>query len=168
MKAALAFLLLGTFALGQTSPATGALRMELRASFVQIGMNQQEIVFSVFFRSPDKTTTIWNALWWGASTGLYLRVFDSSGHEVQHTVVPIDPMPPDLNGRGALISIGGKAFAGFDSQFATRDLFPHPGSYTVKCVYSPPLRRDYFTGHTIWVREDGTIMSAPVSIVVAE
>jgi hypothetical protein len=93
-------------------------------------------------------------------------VFDAAGHEVPHTAIPIDPIPPDLTGKNALISIGGQAFAGFDSQFTTRELFPHPGSYRMKCVYSPPLRRDYFTGHRIWGKEDGPIESAPVSILV--
>jgi len=95
-----------------------------------------------------------------------LQVFDSNGHEVEHPVAPIEPIPPDLSGKDALISIGGRDFAGFDSQFAVRDLFPRPGSYTLKCIYSPPLRRNYFKGHTIWGKEDGRIESAPVSIVV--
>ena len=109
-----------------------------------------EIAVSVFFRSPDKTTTIWNALWWAGSTGLGLQVFDSSGHQVEHTVVPSEPIPPDLTGKDALISIEGSEFAGFDSQFAISELFPHPGAYKIRCTYTPRLRRDYFKGHIIW------------------
>jgi len=169
MKAAMLFLLLGSTTIGQTGSAgkspSAALRIELRTNSVQV-RTTEEIVVSVFFRSPDKTTTIWNALWWAGSTGLELQVFDSSGHQVEHVVVPSEPMPPDLTGKDALISIEGSEFAGFDSRFAVRELFPRPGMYTIKCIYSPPLRRDYFKGHTIWGKEDGRIESAPVSVFV--
>ena len=169
MKPAMMFLLLSSIAFGQTESAdkspSAALRIELRTSSVQVRMTD-EIVVSLFFRSPDKTTTIWNALWWAGSTGLELQVFDSSGHQVEHTVVPSEPLPPDLTGKNALISIEGNEFAGFDSQFAVSELFHRPGSYTLKCIYSPILTRHYFRGHTIWGREDGRIESAPVSVFV--
>lgn len=169
MKAAMIFLLLSSITFGQTGAAdkspSAALRIELRTSSVQVRMSD-EIVVSLFFRSPDKTTTIWNALFWAGSTGLELQVFDSSGHRLEHTVVPYEPMPPDLTGKDALISIEGDEFAGFDSQFAVSELFPRPGSYTIKCIYSPRLTRHYFKGHTIWGREDGRIESAPVSVFV--
>jgi len=76
------------------------------------------------------------------------------------------PLPPDRTGKNALISIGGKSFAGFDSQIMVKTLFPGPGKYTVKCTYSPPLPRDYFHGHKIWGKEDGPIESASVPIFV--
>lgn len=169
MKAVMIFLLLSTIAFGQTESAdkspSAALRVELRTSSVQVRMTD-EIVVSLFFRSPDKTTTIWNALWWAGSTGLELQVFDSSGHPVKHTVVPSEPIPPDLTGKDVLISIEGNEFAGFDSHFTVSELFPRPGWYTIKCVYSPRLTRHYFKGHTIWGREDGRIESASVSVFV--
>src|SRR6185437_2837065 len=165
MKIVFALLMLADFAFAQTLPPPGPLRIELHASSVHVRMND-EIVLRVFFRSPGETTTIWNALWWGANSGLSLHVFDAAGREVPHTVTPIDPIPPDLTGKNALISIGGRVFAGFDSQFTTRKLFPHPGSYKVMCVYRAPLRRDYFTGHRIWGKEDGPIESPRVSILV--
>jgi len=163
------FVLLSGITFGQTGSAnkspSAALRIELRTNSIQV-RTTDEIVVSLFFRSPDKTTTIWNAVFWAGSKGLELQVFDSSGHQVEHTVVPYEPMPPDLTGKDALISIEGNEFAGFDSQFAVSELFPRPGSYTIKCIYSPPLRRDYFKGHTIWGREDGRIESALVSVLV--
>lgn len=170
MKAAVILvLLLGSVGFGQTTSntksASAALITEIRASSVHVRMGD-DMVISVYFRSPNKTTTIWNALWWGAATGLDLRVFDSSGHRVEHAVVPAEPLPPEISGKDALISIGGTTFAGFDSQFAARDLFPRAGSYTIQCIYHPPLSRHYFKGQTIWGKEDGVIESAPLSILV--
>jgi hypothetical protein len=167
MKAAILLLLLASIAFGQSRSTTSALTTELRASAMHLRMSD-EILVSVFFRSPKETTTIWNALWWGGSTGLELQVFDSSGHPVEHAVVPSEPMPPDLTGKDALISIGGRAFAGFDSEFAASELFPRVGSYTMRCVYHPPLSRHYFKGRTIWGREDGQVESPPLAITVEE
>src|SRR5579863_10085974 len=102
MRAAMIFLLLGCFTFGQTGTAdkspSAALRIELRTGAVHVRMTD-EIVVSLFFRSPDKATTIWNALFWAGSTGLELQVIDSSGHRVEHTVVPYEPMPPDVTGK---------------------------------------------------------------------
>ena len=169
MKPAMLLLLLGCLSYGQTlsttKSASAALRMELRTSPMQVRMTDDMLV-SVYFRSPDKPVTIWNALWWGGSTGLELWVFDSSGHRLQHTVVPSEPLPPDLSGKNALISIWGATFAGFDSHFAASELFPHAGSYTIKCIYNAPLPRNYFKDRIIWGKEDGVIESASVSIVV--
>lgn len=168
MKVTLIFVLLSSVTFGQTGSShklPSPLRIELRTNSAQVRMTD-EIAVSVFFRSPDKTTTIWNALWWSGSTGLELQVFDASGHQLEHTVMPSEPMPPDLTGKDALISIEGTEFAGFDSRFAVSELFPRPGPYTMKCIYSPPLRRDYFKGRTIWGREDGRLESKPVSVLV--
>jgi hypothetical protein len=138
MKAAILLVLLGCTTFGQSQSTTSALTIELRSTSVHLRM-RDKIGLSVFFRSLKETTTIWNTLWWGGATGLELQVFDSSGHPVEHTVVPSEPMPPDLTGKDALISIGGRSFAGFDSEFAVTELFPHVGSYTARCVYHPPL-----------------------------
>lgn len=154
-----------TQAASSTKSASPALITEVRASSVHVRMSE-DIVVSVYFRSPHKTTTIWNALWWGGSTGLELGVFDSFGHQFQPAMPPIEPMPPHLTGKGSFLSIGGRTFARFDSRFAVSYLFPQPGSYTIKCTYRPPLGRNYFKGHAIWGREDGVIESAPLSISV--
>src|SRR5260370_9290787 len=130
--------------------ASDRLRIELRASASQVRM-MDEIMLTVFFRSPEREVTIWNAFGWGAPAGLYLQVLDSSGREVRNDFAPFfHPRPPAQTGKDALISIGGKSFAGFDSQIPASALFPGPGRYTLKCRYSPPLSRDYFKGHTIW------------------
>ena len=169
MKPAMLLLLLGCVAYGQTlsttKSASAPLRIELRTNSVRVRMTDDMLV-SVYFRSPNETVTIWNALWWGGSTGLELWVFDSSAHRLQHAVVPSEPLPPDQSGKNALISIEGSAFAGFDSHFAASELFPHAGSYTIKCIYNAPLSRNYFKGRVIWGKEDGVIESPPVSIVV--
>jgi hypothetical protein len=167
MKAAILLLLLGSTTLGQSQSTTSALTIELRATSVHLRM-RDKIGLSVFFRSLKETTTIWNALWWGGATGLELQVFDSSGHPVEHTVVPSEPMPPELTGKDALISIGGRAFAGFDSEFAVTELFHHVGFYAVRCVYHPPLSRNYFKGRTIWGRQNGQFESPPLSITIEE
>jgi len=168
MRGSTLFLILSSITLAQAAPPgkipSGALIMQLRASSARVQMND-EMKVSVFFRSPD-TVTIWNALWWGGSTGLELEIFDSSGRQQKHAVAPSEPIPPDLTGKDALISIGGNVFAGFDSQFVVKELFASPGRYTMKCVYTPPLPRHYFGGRTIWGREDGQIESAPFSIFV--
>jgi hypothetical protein len=168
MKAAALFLLLSSIALAQAAPPgkipSGALTIQLRASSARVKMND-EMKVSVFFRSPG-TVTIWNALWWGGSTGLELEIFDSSGRQQKHAVAPSEPIPPDLTGKDALISVRGNVFAGFDSQFIARELFTSPGRYTMKCLYTPPLPREYFGGRTIWGREDGQIESKPISIFV--
>jgi len=107
MKAAILLLLLVSITFGQSRPRQSALTAELRASARHLRMSD-EILVSVFFRSAKENTTIWNALWWSGSTGLELQVFDSAGHPVEHTVVPSEPMPPALNGKDALISVGGR------------------------------------------------------------
>lgn len=150
------------------SEKTGSdrLRVELRASASRVRLTD-EVMLTVFFRSPEREVTIWNALGWGAPAGLYLQVLDASGHEVRNDFTPFfHPMPPDETGKDALISIGSKSFAGFDSQIPAKALFPGPGRYTLKCRYSPPLSRDYFKGHTIWGKEDGAIESSPVTVDV--
>ncbi len=171
MKAVMLLLLLGSATFAQTgSPSGGsssaALRTEIRASADQVGMTD-DIAVTVFFRSPEKDITIWNVLEWGATAGLYLKVVDSAGHEVHNDFAPfLHPLPPDLTGKDALICLGGRVFAGFESRIAVKTLFPKPGTYKIYCLYSPPLSRHYFQGQTIWGKEDGPVESAPVSIVV--
>jgi hypothetical protein len=170
MRAAILFLVFVSSASSQVAQSARAasvgLRVELRTSSRRVGMTG-DIALSVFFRSPEKEITIWNALAWGAPAGLYLKVSDSSGHEVRNGFAPFyHPLPPDLTGRGALISIGEDSFAGFDSRIPAKMLFPGPGRYTVKCVYRPPLQRHYFQGTTIWGTEDGPIESAGVAVLV--
>lgn len=146
--------------------AAGALQVEIRTNSDHVHTNG-EIVVTVLFRSPGKEISVWNALDWGAPFGLYLRVLDSSGKAVQNEFSPLlHPFPPDLDGKDALISIGGSVFAGFDSRIAVKSLFPKPGRYTIHCLYVPPLSRNYFRGRTIWGKEDGPVSSigAPVFV----
>jgi hypothetical protein len=171
MRAAIVFLILMNSAFGQVvnaSKETSAegLTVEVRMSSSHVQLTD-EISVSVYFRSPEKEITIWNALDWGAPAGLHLLVLDSSGHEVRNDFVQMfHPLPPDMTGRDALISIGGNVFAGFDSQISAKSLFPWPGRYKIKCLNSPPLPRNYFQGHTIWGREDPPIASAGVPVLV--
>ena len=141
------------------------LKVELAVSSRQVDL-KDEVVVTVFFRSPKKVATIWNALGWNASTGLSLQVLDRFGHPVKEFVQMYDVLPPDETGKKALISIGGDVFAGFDSHIPAKLLFPGPGRYTLKCVYSPPLSRNYFRGTMIWGKEDGTIESPGVAVSV--
>src|SRR5581483_3264906 len=162
-KVAFLLLILVSSALAQSadSQRTGSdrLKVELRASPSRVQMTG-EVTLTVFFCSPERGVTIWNALGWGAPAGLYLQVLDSEGREVQNGFAPFfHPMPPDETGKDALISIAGATFAGFDSQIPAKELFPGPGRYTLKCRYSPPLSRAFFKGHTIWGKEDGAIES---------
>jgi hypothetical protein len=171
MKVAIALLVLLSSALSQvahpTKTVTDGLRIELRTGSSRVHM-KDDMDVSVFFRS-DTEVTIWNALGWGAPAGLFLTVFDSSGHEVHNNFAPFfHPLPPDLTGKDALISIGGTVFAGFDSRISANELFPRPGKYTLACFYNPPLSRNYFRGHTIWGKEDGPIQSASVPVTVGE
>lgn len=157
---------------GQVASSEGAhsgdgLVVELRtgADLVQL---TDDLIVTVVFRSPLKITTIWNALGWGVATGLRLQVLDSSGREVRSNYAPMyHVVPPDMTGNNALISIGGSSFAGFDSRLPVRLVFHEPGRYTLRCIYTPTLPRNYFEGRTIWGKEDGTIMSAAVPITVA-
>jgi hypothetical protein len=128
------------------------------------------MVVSVFFRSPERQITIWNALYFSASSGIFLHIFDSSGHEtrVRYPLISIDPSPPDASGRGALISIGGRSFAGFDDRIPAKFLFPGPGRYTIKCEYMQTLSRNYFVGNSIWGKEDGAIESPGAIVDVSE
>lgn len=169
MKSVMLLVLLGSAAFGQTvsnkESLSTALRTELRTSSDQV-RTTDEIVVTVLFRS-EKEITIWNFLEWGAPAGLYLKVLDSAGHEVQNDFAPfLHPLPPDLTGREALISIGGRVFAGFDTRIAVSALFPKPGRYRLYCLYSPPLSRHYFQGQTIWGKEDGPVETTGVSVVV--
>jgi hypothetical protein len=149
----------------QKGNSAGRLNVELRVSPSRIHTTDEAVV-TVFFRSPKKGVTIWNALGWNPSTGLSLHVLDRSGHQVKEFLQMYDVAPPDETGKNELISIGWNVFAGFDSRIPAKLLFPTPGKYTLKCVYSPPLPRNYFQGSTIWGKEDGPIESAGVTVWV--
>src|SRR5882724_446135 len=158
-KTAILFLCLINSAFGQaansTKIASHGLKVEIQTSSSRVHMTG-EIAVTVYFHSPDVEVTMWNALAWGVPAGLFLRVFDTSGHEVHTKFAPFyHPVPPDLTGKAALITIGGMSFAGFDSKIPAELLFPKPGKYIIRCLYDPPLRRDYFQGQTIWGTEDG-------------
>jgi hypothetical protein len=171
MRAAIAFLVLVSSAFcqdGNSSMETAvpSLRLQVRTSSTHLRMTDK-IVVTIFFRSPEKDITIWNALGWGPAAGLHLQISDASGREVQNDFVEMHhPLPPDRTGKSALITIGGEIFAGFDSQIPAETLFPGPGRYTIKCLYHPRLPRDYFHGYTIWGSEDGPIESTGVSVLV--
>jgi hypothetical protein len=170
MKLAILLLILTSSALGQVAAekaGSDRLRIELRTSASRVAMTEN-LNLTVFFRSPERgMVTIWNALDWGAPAGLYLQVLDSAGREVRNSFAPFfHPLPPDENGKDALISISGGSFAGFDSDVPVKMLFPGQGRYTMKCRYSPPLPRHYFKGHTIWGKEDGAIESPAVTVEV--
>jgi hypothetical protein len=141
------------------------LNVELRVSSHHLHVTD-DVVTTVFFRSPKNAITIWNALGWNPSTGLSLRVLDRSGHQVKEFFQMYDLVPPDETGKSELISIGWDVFAGFDSRIPARLLFPGPGRYILKCVYTPPLSRAYFQGTVIWGKEDGTIESPGVVVWV--
>jgi hypothetical protein len=142
------------------------LNIELRANSTRVHIFD-EIVWTVVFRSPERPITIWNVLAWGIPTGLTLHVFDLSGHEIQNGFAPFShPLPPNEYGKGELIALRGKTFAGFDSEFPVKSIFPAPGRYRVRCTYLAPLQRHYFQGQTIWGVEDGPIVSAPVLVEV--
>jgi hypothetical protein len=161
-------LVTGVFSQVSHSSPTAApeLKIEVRASSTRVRIGD-DIVVTVLFRSPSRDITLWNFLAWGASAGLYLKVFDASGREVQNHFAPFgEPAPPDLTGKDALLSIAGNVFAGFDDRIAVESLFLRPGRYRIKCLYIPPLSRDYFQGHTIWGKEDGPVESAELPILV--
>jgi hypothetical protein len=171
MKAVILLLVLVNSAFGQAAepPKKGSgLRVEVRTSSPHVRITD-DVTVTVFFRSPEKEVTIWNFLEWAPAAGIYLRVVDSTGKEVPSDFAPfIHPIPPDLTGKDALISIGGNVFAGFETRIAAKTLFPKPGQYTIWCLYSPPLSRDYFRGHAIWGKEDGPADSVPATVVVDE
>lgn len=144
---------------------TDRLIVELRVNSHHVRLTD-DVVTTVFFRSPKKDVTIWNALGWNASTGLSLEVLDHSGHQVKEFLEMYDLAPPDETGKDALMAIRGNIFAGFDSRIPAKLLFPGPGKYILKCIYTAPLNRNYFQGNTIWGTEDGTIESAGVSVWV--
>ena len=167
-----AFMLLSQPLFGQVVPAhrgqaTNGLTVELRTGASRAHL-ADKLVVSVFFRSPRRSVTIWNAFGWNAQAGLSLKVIDASGHQVSEYYEMGDYAPPDLSGRNALVSIGFDSFAGFDSRIPVDELFPGPGAYTLKCVYRPPLPRDYFKGNTIWGPEDGPIESAGIKVTVTK
>lgn len=170
MRIALIFMVIIGGAFSQIARAqkwdkTDRLVVELRVSPDHVRL-ADEVVVSVFFRSPKKAVTIWDALGWNASTGLSLHVLDRSGHLVKEFSQMYDLAPPDVTGKNELLSIGWDVFAGFDSHIPAKLLFPGPGRYILKCIYSPPLPRNYFQGSTIWGKEDGTVESAGVPILV--
>jgi hypothetical protein len=170
MKTALLVLALLTGAFGQASRPTNAdgqgLQIELRTDTPQVHI-KDFIHVTVVFRSPSKEITLWKSFRWGVNTGLDLKVRDATGKEVQTslTIVPNDPFPPD---RDSWLSIGGSVIAGFDSRIPASALFPRPGQYTIRCVYTPRLPRNFLRGRTIWGTEDGTTQSPKVPIQVVE
>lgn len=170
MKPAILMFVLITSAFAQTAQsartASKPLKIELRANSSNVRINDA-VGLSVYFRSPDTETTLWNALGWGPEGGLQLIVTDPSGREVPVSFAPFyHPIPPDLTGKNTLISIAGPIFAGFDSQVPVDQLFPRPGTYELRCSYQSPLPRGYFPGRVIWGKEDGRIESAPITIMV--
>jgi len=168
MKAAIALLLLLGSAFSQVAPSTQVARgltIELRTSSDRVRIGD-DITLTVVFRSPERETTIWNFLAWTPNSGMYLKVFDASGREVPYVFPTNDPIPPDPTGKDALLSIGGNVFAGFEDRIGAQFLFPRPGRYTIKCLYSPLLPRHYFKGRTIWGKEDGPVESPGVTVLV--
>ncbi len=157
----------GQVAKAQKERSADRLQVELRISSHQVHLTDN-VLTTVFFRSPQKAVTIWDALGWNPSTGLSLRVLDPSGHQVREFSQTYDLAPPDETGKGELISIGWDVFAGFDSRIPAKLLFPGPGRYTLKCVYAAPLPRNYFRGNTIWGKEDGPVVSAGVTVWVKQ
>jgi len=149
----------------QKGDSTDRLIVELRVSSHHVHLTD-DVVTTVFFRSPKNYVTIWNALGWNASTGLSLQVLDQSGHQIREFLKMYDLAPPDETGKDELISIRGNTFAGFDSHIPAKLLFPGPGRYVLKCTYTAPLNRNYFQGNTIWGTEDGTIGSRGVVVWV--
>ena len=141
------------------------LTIELRAldSHVRMG---DGLSLSTVFRCREGSVALWNALYWSSALGLRLQVLDRNGSEVKSFAPPIDPIPPSDSGAGDLVSIGGSTFVGFDSQIPANILFPKPGRFLLKCIYTPPLPRGYFPRITIWGNEDGRIESPPIEILV--
>ena len=170
MRTVILLFVLANSAFGQAAKPMkkgSGLIVEVRASsHVRMA---DDVTVTVFFRSPDREVTLWNFLEWAPAAGIYLRVVDSTGKEVPSDFAPfIHPLPPDLTGKDALISIGGSVFAGFDTRIAAKTLFRKPGRYTIRCLYTPPLPRNYFQGQTIWGKEDGPADSVPATVVVDE
>lgn len=143
------------------------LKLELRTSTSSVRL-ADSLVVSVFFRSPARRVTIWNTFGWNAQLGLSLAVIDASGRQVKEYYEMGDYAPPDRTGKNALMTIGYNTFAGFDARIFADELFPGPGAYTLRCIYRPPLPRDYFTGITIWGSEDGVIESAGLKVSVSK
>lgn len=149
----------------QKGNSANRLNVELRVSSHHVHLTD-DVVTTVFFRSPKRSVTIWDALGWNPSTGLSLHVLDRSGHQIKEFYQMYDLVPPDETGKDELISIGWDVFAGFDSHIPAKLLFPGPGKYILKCIYTAPLNRNYFQGNTIWGTEDGTIESPGVAVWV--
>ncbi len=167
---AIALALSPSFIFGQVEQSgrgnfVNKLTVQLRSSSDHVRLGD-DVLISVFFRAPRGSVTLWNAFGWSSSTGMSLRVMDTSGHQVKEFTQMFDVLPPDESGNGALITIGGDSFAGFDSHIPATSLFVKPGKYTLKCVYTPALPRDYFHGNTIWGKEDGAIGSRELVIFV--
>jgi hypothetical protein len=141
------------------------LKIDLHTSASRVHL-KDHLVLSLFFRSPDKEIRVWDAFGWGPSAGLHLQIADSSGHEIPTDFFELfHPLPP-RSGDGSQITIGRSAFAGFDSGFPVKLLFPKPGRYVIKAIYKPPLPRNYFLGNPIWGEEDGQIESPRVKLIV--
>lgn len=160
---------LSSFAFSQTAQQRPAhagdrLRVELRSSSDKIRL-EDDVFLTVVFRS-SLPVTLWNAFGWNSQTGLYLQVLDSSDHELKRFTQLFDLVPPDPTGKGELVTIGGNTFVGFESRIMATDLFPRPGKYKLRCIYVPPLSRDYFRGNIIWGTGDGRIESPPFAVVV--
>ncbi len=169
MKLAVIFIVIivafSQIAKAQTVNRADRLIVELTVSSHHVHL-ADDVVTTVLFRSPKKGVTIWDALGWNPSTGLSLQVLDRSGHQVKEFFQMYDLAPPDETGKNELLSIGWDVFAGFSSHIHANLLFPGLGRYTLRCVYSVPLSRDYFQGSTIWGKEDGPIESAGVTVWV--
>ncbi len=143
------------------------LTLELRTSTSSVRL-ADTLALTVLFRSPTRMVTLWNAFGWNAQAGLSLVVVDASGRQVTEYYEMGDYAPPDKTGRNAVVTIGYDTFAGIDRRILATELFPGPGSYTLKCIYRPPLPRDYFTGITIWGPEDGVVESVGLKVSVSK
>lgn len=142
------------------------LKIELHTNATHL-RSSDKVTLTVILRSPRQSTNLWNAFGWGPTAGFRLYVLDPSGNEVQNNFAQLyHAMPLDPKGREELISIQANIFAGFDEDDTVAELFPKPGKYVLKCIYTAPLPRHFFKGVTIWGREDGTIESNEVTIFV--
>src|SRR5215469_12801002 len=90
----------GQIALAQKEVATRTLNVEIRVDSNNVRF-ADDILVSIFFRSPDRVTTLWNAFGWGGSAGFYLQVSDADGREIKTFTEAYDVLPPDETGRDA-------------------------------------------------------------------
>ena len=130
---------------------------------------QDSIELSAAVVNASRTPmTIYGKLGWGWLGGLRLVIADQDGKIVEPEFLDHDmPIPSTFDDRGYYVTLQEGHSLGTTRRDGVGQLFPSPGTYTLRLIYRSPISRklDPLVKDMV-VSEDGESVSDPTTIVV--